>query len=710
MTENRRRRLAIPQWKRHFRGRRRFQHGWIVSSLLSSLLVFFLLVNPLDLQASDGPVIDVWYGLNQNFGEPGVPQRWVNILGNVTDDVGVQSLTYTLNGGPESSLSIGPDGRRLEYAGDFNVEIDYADLVDGENTVVITAKDTDVPENVTTETVTVSYAAGNVWPQTYSIDWETTANIQEVAQVVDGKWGLEPDGTGGTLGIRTLEIGYDRVLAIGEYLDWADYEITVPITINGFDPGPLPITSGSAGFGMTMRWSGHTDDPIICAQPHCGWVPSGAGAWYDMGAGGPLALDGEEDATVTIGVGDTFYWKFRVETVPGGGPLYSLKVWEDGEEEPGAWTLQKQRDLSDVTTGSLIFSLHHVDATIGDIEIVHAVVIGNVQVIPGDTEATVTWSTNVPATSRVDYGLTDAYEMGFVDDDTLVTEHSITLTGLAPETVYHYQITSANATASCVYEERFRNGVSNLLSDDFCGPSPDPDEAWTVFEPLGTSLTMTGTQASMDIPAGVAHGFGAENNTCRLMQEASDTDFELEVKFESGAVESFEFQGLLIEQDAENYLRFEFLGFAGATYIYACTVETGVGETQKVFKKVVDGETQPLYMRVKRTFDTWTVLYSLGGEDWESAVSFDHTVAVSSAGVHAGNTGSPPPAHTAVVDYFFNTASPVVPEDGCEVNYTLTMAVNGSGTTTPVIGDHTYAPDEVVDISADADPGWYFVS
>jgi len=40
---------------------------------------------------------------------------------------------------------------------------------------------------------------------------------------------------------------------------------------------------------------------------------------------------------------------------------------------------------------------------------------------------------------------------------------------------------------------------------------------------------------------------------------------------------------------------------------------------------------------------------------------------VSQVGVFAGNFGSggsPAPAHTALVDYFFNTASPIIPEDG----------------------------------------------
>ena len=86
------------------------------------------------------PVIDIsGMASQQEFGQLGVPQQWVNILGNVSDPDGIASTTYSLNGGAESTLSIGPDTRRLADDGDFNIEIDHNDLVDGSNDVVITA-------------------------------------------------------------------------------------------------------------------------------------------------------------------------------------------------------------------------------------------------------------------------------------------------------------------------------------------------------------------------------------------------------------------------------------------------------------------------------------------------------------------------------------------------------------------------------------------
>lgn len=75
-------------------------------------------------------------------------------------------------------------------------------------------------------------------------------------------------------------------------------------------------------------------------------------------------------------------------------------------------------------------------------------VISNIQVTPGDTGATVTWDTDESATSRVDYGITATYENGPVEDATLVTSHSIVLTGLTPGTEYHYRVTSVDGSGN----------------------------------------------------------------------------------------------------------------------------------------------------------------------------------------------------------------------------------------------------------------------
>ncbi|NIO70361.1 MAG: hypothetical protein GTN71_15375, partial [Anaerolineae bacterium] len=345
--------------------------------------------------------INIWYGSHQVFGHIGIPQDWVNILGNVSDPDGVVSLTYSLNGGPELPLSMGPDTRRLESEGDFNVDIAYAALNPGLNQVVITA--IDELDNTAVETVTVEYVSGNVWPETYSIDWSSVADIPDVAQIVDGLWTLEADS------IRPAILGYDREIAIGD-VTWDDYEVTVPITIYDIDESGYDPPSSGPMVGILMRWTGHTDDPVSGWQPKSGYLPLGAIGmyhWKNDALGDRLQITGNEDTVVAedtsgrkLEYGVPYVFKMHVETITGPLGLYSFKVWEEGQPEPSVWDLVAQEGLWDPQNGSLLLIAHHVDASFGDVTITPGPfadtiqpIISNIQVTVGETWATVTWDT-----------------------------------------------------------------------------------------------------------------------------------------------------------------------------------------------------------------------------------------------------------------------------------------------------------------------------
>ena len=175
--------------------------------------------------ATQGPVVDVWYGPVQHFGQIGLPQPIVNILGNVSDPDGVASLSYSLNGGPVQPLNLGPNFKRLADPGDFNADIKTTDLLEGVNSVELTASDT--LGNLTTQIVTVHFEGNNVWPLPYSIDWSTVTALDQVSQVVDGHWTVEGDT------LRPVQFYYDRLVAVGD-VSWTDYEALVPITLHQF--------------------------------------------------------------------------------------------------------------------------------------------------------------------------------------------------------------------------------------------------------------------------------------------------------------------------------------------------------------------------------------------------------------------------------------------------------------------------------------------
>jgi len=575
----------------------------------------------------------------------------VDILGNVYDLDGIASLVYSLNGAPDSLLSLGPDSRRLVSDGDFNIEIVTTDLFDGANEIVITA--TDNVANVSTDTVMVEYMSGNVWPLPYGVNWDSVTNIQDAVQVVDGEWEM------GSL--RTSVTGYNRLIAIGD-TTWQDYEVVVPMTINSM--------TSSTRIGVLLRWYGHTDDPVPDIQPKSGWFPLGAMIRCKAFGLDIYGSDGAIlDNTSRILNTDTPYiLKARVETVPDEGDRYSLKLWESSLPEPPQWDLRTQGYLTDPATGSLMLFAHRGDVSFGNITVME-IMIDNVTVNAGETEAEITWTTVEPATSSVAYGLTDAYELGSISQGSLVTSHSIILPNLTPNTQYHFEVVSdiEGGTSYHSLDQIFNTIISSgITSDDFNATTLN-SSLWTFTDPLGDAvLQMVGTHTadawvSISVPADVSHRvWSGGNDSPRLMQTANNANFEVEARFESVMSEQFQLQGIFIEQDNENLIRFEFYHDGISTHIFASTY-VGLTGTTRVNDVIPDGA--PLCMRVARQGNQWTQSYSYDGETWITAVSFSHVMTVTAVGPYVGNSGSSPPAFVGLIDYFFDTEFPIVPED-----------------------------------------------
>lgn len=84
-----------------------------------------------------------------------------------------------------------------------------------------------------------------------------------------------------------------------------------------------------------------------------------------------------------------------------------------------------------------------------------APVIGVVYSSTTASSATLTWTTNEPATSKVEYGLTATLGSSSVESSQSGINHSVTINGLSSATTYYYRVVnkdqSGNATNSSVY-------------------------------------------------------------------------------------------------------------------------------------------------------------------------------------------------------------------------------------------------------------------
>ena len=338
--------------------------------------------------------------------------------------------------------------------------------------------------------------------------------------------------------------------------------------------------------------------------------------------------------------------------------------------------------------------------------------------VHGGTVAVVSWTTDVPGTSRVDYGETTFYEGGTEAKDDLVTSHKLTLSGLQAETFYHLQIMSTDADGNEVQTEDLTfstSASSGLASDDFS--SCDLSDRWKWVDPLGDgAYGVTGRQVEISVPAGKkedAHNIWTTGiDVPRLMQPSNNTDFTVEVKFDSTLSGLVAMQGILVQQDEQTFIRFDFYKRSPENEpqqvtIYAATFDALNPVVRTQSNNKVDEQLKPIYMRIVREGDKWTQLYSYDGKNWTENVSFTFKMNVKQVGIYAGNTPykGDVPAHTAVIDYFFNSASPIVPEDSY---YKLTAEVEGSGKVEFSPDKDGYYCGEEVTVTAVPSAGWSF--
>ena len=203
--------------------------------------------------------------------------------------------------------------------------------------------------------------ADKTCPFSYCIDWSKVSNIQDVVQVIDGHWALR-DG-----GIRTVQIGYDRLFGFGEANTWTNLLGMVEITIHAVDPTGFAV-------GPIVGWTGHTaeDNGLVWLdQPRSGHPFPADFVYTEHGliigstsSETPETTLVEKNVEIRLGVKHIF--KFQVTSNYLGGSHFSFKVWVAGRLEPVGWQLQADGVLC---CGSVLIAAHRADITVGNIHI-----------------------------------------------------------------------------------------------------------------------------------------------------------------------------------------------------------------------------------------------------------------------------------------------------------------------------------------------------
>jgi len=161
-------------------------------------------------------------------------------------------------------------------------------------------------------------------------------------------------------------------------------------------------------------------------------------------------------------------YSYNVQNLPVGSYAFTAKAYDNA----GA-----------VTTSTPISVTVAVEPAIS------AVAASNVTV----NGANITWATDEPATSQVDYGTATSYGSSTTLDTSLVTSHAQALAGLQSNTTYHYRVRSTDAANNTTTSGD--NTFTTLSAPD---TTPPTTPANVTLQALSTTQASVSWQASTD--------------------------------------------------------------------------------------------------------------------------------------------------------------------------------------------------------------------
>ena len=208
------------------------------------------------------------------------------------------------------------------------------------------------------------------------------------------------------------------------------------------DPGTPPAgdyacgiqsaaTNGNGGIYQSFYWSGGATTLSVTARNYSETalgVPDDNGCLVRMGVVSDYSSN-REDVTSWVSFPWSSSWTTQQLNIPG----------------PGTYTVFVEAYQPDTT--------HNVSTLWDHVRLGEPVLItGGPSVMPDpsapETAAIVTWTTDAPSTSQVDFGATTSY--GFSASGTaLTTSHSVTITGLTRTSKYQYRVKSTSGDYSC---------------------------------------------------------------------------------------------------------------------------------------------------------------------------------------------------------------------------------------------------------------------
>jgi lysophospholipase L1-like esterase len=219
---------------------------------------------------------------------------------------------------------------------------------------------------------------------------------------------------------------------------------------------------------------------------------------------------------------------------------------------------------------------------------------------------------------------------------------------------------SALATANYSYVQASGGPVSDEFNESSLNTG-----LWQLRAPGGGSAVVSGGELVITVPGGSNHdAFVPALDAVQVVQPISNENFDVAVKIDSAlqATSRYYGQGLMVEGDAKDYIRFE-VSAGGSISLAASTIIAG-SQSTKVQIAPFTPYSVPTYLRLTRVGTTYMAYWSTDGVNWSEAGSFTDSLVVSGLAPYAWNYSATPsaaPALTASFDWFHNLSSTVAP-------------------------------------------------
>jgi lysophospholipase L1-like esterase len=199
------------------------------------------------------------------------------------------------------------------------------------------------------------------------------------------------------------------------------------------------------------------------------------------------------------------------------------------------------------------------------------------------------------------------------------------------------------------------------VSDEFNETSLNT-ALWQIRAPVDGSAAVSNGELVITVPAGSNHDAGVPAlDAVQVVETIGNIDFDVALKLDSSLTSATQYseQGLLVEGDAKDYIRFE-IGAGGTTTILSVSAVVAGAGTSKVAIVPFSSYAVPTYLRLQRVGTAYTAYWSTNGVTWTQAGTFSDSLVVTGLAPFAGNYDSTPSGATGLTakfDWFHNLAT-----------------------------------------------------